>query len=126
MDDDARRSGILAGQIALLGPAFRQRLARDRALLADLLADAERAGDAPSPAVRQIELCAHKLHGTSAMFGYVQLGEAAGHVESLAHEAAERGHGGARAARALAAPLRELNDWIDAAVAGTPEGGAPG
>jgi hypothetical protein len=59
------------------------------------------------------------------MFGHVHLGEAAGRVEALAHEAAEGGYGGARAARELAAPLRELNDWIDAAVAGTPEGGAP-
>jgi HPt (histidine-containing phosphotransfer) domain-containing protein len=125
MDEQTRRSGILAGQIAALGPAFRQRLVRDRGRVAALLGELEAAGDVPAPAaVREVESTAHKLHGTAAMFGYVELGEAAGRLEHAAHAAIADGLGG-RAAKAFLAPLAgALTERIDAAVAGTPEGGA--
>jgi HPt (histidine-containing phosphotransfer) domain-containing protein len=121
MDDPTRRGGILAGQIAALGPAFRQRLVRDRRHVDALLATIAAADDAVGPAVREIELAAHKLHGTSAMFGYEQLGHAAGRLESAAHEAIARALPGVRAAAHLGAAHAELVTEIDAALAGTPE-----
>jgi HPt (histidine-containing phosphotransfer) domain-containing protein len=121
MDDETRRAGILAGQIAALGPAFRQRLVRDRRHVDGLLAAIAVADDAVGPAVREIELAAHKLHGTSAMFGYEQLGLAAGRLETAAHEAIAQGMPGGRAAAHLVGPHTELIREIEAALAGTPE-----
>jgi HPt (histidine-containing phosphotransfer) domain-containing protein len=122
MDETTRRGGILAGQIAALGPAFRQRLVRDRRQIDALLATIAAAADQPGPAVREVELAAHKLHGTSAMFGYEQLGVAAGRLEAAAHEAIAQAMPGSRAAAHLAAPHAELVAEIETALAGTPEG----
>jgi HPt (histidine-containing phosphotransfer) domain-containing protein len=123
MDDTTRRGGILAGQIAALGPAFRQRLVRDRHQLDALLATIAGAGDAPGDAgaLREVELAAHKLHGTSAMFGYERLGLAAGRLEAAAHEAIAQAMPGRRAVEHLGATHAELLAEIDAALDGTPE-----
>jgi HPt (histidine-containing phosphotransfer) domain-containing protein len=121
VDDPTRRGGILAGQIAALGPAFRQRLVRDRRHVEALLTTIAAADDAVGPAVREIELAAHRLHGTSAMFGYEQLGHAAGRLETAAHEAIARALPGDRVATHLAAAHAELVTEIEAALAGTPE-----
>lgn len=115
MDDRNRRTGILAGQLATLGEAFRARLARDRDQLAAEIA-AIASGDDPAGALRRLEVTAHKLHGTAAMFGYEELGHAAGRCEAAARRARAEGLD-AHASRALLestlAPLRAL---IDAAV----------
>jgi HPt (histidine-containing phosphotransfer) domain-containing protein len=124
MDDPSRRDGLLAGQVAALGPAFRQRLVRDRRQFEALLATIAAAGDAPSAAVREVELAAHKLHGTSAMFGYEQLGLAAGRLEAAAHAAIAEQMPGSRAAAQLAPVHGELAAEIQAALRGTPEGDA--
>lgn len=125
MDDSSRRGGILAGQIAALGPAFRQRLVRDRRQLDALLATIAGAGEAPAAAaaLREVELAAHKLHGTSAMFGYERLGLAAGRLELAAHEASAQSLPGGGAAAHLAAAHADLVAEIDAALVGTPEAG---
>jgi HPt (histidine-containing phosphotransfer) domain-containing protein len=121
MDDSTRRAGILAGQVAALGPAFRQRLARDRNHIVALLATIAADEHAVAPALREIELAAHKLHGSSAMFGYEQLGHAAGRLETAAHEASAQALPGDRAAAHLAAAHTALVIEIEAALAGTPE-----
>lgn len=122
MDDARRGDSLLAGQVAALGPAFRQRLVRDRRQIGALLAAIAAAGDAPSAAVREVELVAHKLHGTSAMFGYEQLGLAAGRLEAAAHAASAEPMPGRRAAAHLAPAHGELDAEIRAALRGTPEG----
>jgi HPt (histidine-containing phosphotransfer) domain-containing protein len=122
MDDETRPRGILAAQVAALGPAFRQRLLRDRTLVLEQAAAIAAAGAAP-PALRELEIAAHKLHGTAAMFGYEALGETAGRLEAAVGEVRAAGLDGAAAACRLEAPCRALVDGIDAAVAGLPAGG---
>ena len=109
MDETTRRGGILAGQIAALGPAFRQRLVRDRRQIDALLATIAAAADQPGPAVREVELAAHKL------------GVAAGRLEAAARAAIAQAMPGSRAAAHLAAPHAELVAEIETALAGTPE-----
>lgn len=131
MDDsnssDRTRSsrGILAGQLERLGPAFRQRLGRDREQLVALLSAVE-AADAASPAaIRELEICAHKLHGTAAMFGHERLGSAAGELEAAAHRAMAEGTPVADAARGMRPLLDALEREIDLAIASGPGSAAP-
>jgi hypothetical protein len=117
MDDESkRREGILARQIAALAPAFRERLQRDRAELDGLLAELAAAGTDASGVLRRIHLAVHKLHGTSAMFGYGTLGRAAGEVEVGAHAALQAGVPGPAAAANLAAPYERLKAELEAAL----------
>ena len=119
-DDRQRRTGILAGQLAALGGAFRTRLARDReALGGEYAALAGADVDAPA-SLKRIELAAHKLHGTAAMFGYAELGEAAGRLERAAREALQAGAGAQAAHAALARAHAGLATEIDVALVAPP------
>jgi HPt (histidine-containing phosphotransfer) domain-containing protein len=125
MDDSSDRTrsnrGILAGQLERLGPAFRQRLARDREQFVTLL-NAVGGADAGAPAaLRELEVFAHKLHGTAAMFGHETLGAAAGELEAAAHAALAEGTPPADAAGRLRALYSTLEREIDAAIAEGPE-----
>jgi HPt (histidine-containing phosphotransfer) domain-containing protein len=113
--------GILAGQLARLGPAFRQRLGRDREQLATLLAAVAGGGEGAPAALREFEACAHKLHGTAAMFGYESLGAAAGRLEAEAHASlsASPPHD------AAGARLQPLLDALDREIATAMAGDAP-
>lgn len=110
--------GILAGQVERLGPAFRQRLARDREQLESLLAVAATQGEAAAKALRDLEIAAHKLHGTAAMFGYETLGAAAGDLEAAAHDAIVTPGAPADLDAQLGPRLAALTREIDAALAG--------
>lgn len=115
MDERTRRSGILSGQMETLGTAFRARLARDRDQLAAEIAKIA-SGEGLGGALRRVEVTAHKLHGTAAMFGYEELGHAAGRVEAAARRAHQDGLG-PTAAHALVQPtLAPLCTLIEAAL----------
>lgn len=117
--------GILAGQIERLGPAFRQRLARDRDQLEALLATASAGGPDAAAALRDLEISAHKLHGTAAMFGYEALGAAAGELEAGAHDALMAGGIPADLEQRLRPRLQSLEREIELAISGatvTPTG----
>lgn len=114
--DDARRTGILSGQMATLGNAFRARLARDREQLTHEI-EAIAAGDGLAGALRRVEVTAHKLHGTAAMFGYEALGEAAGRCEEAARRANADGLDAAGAHALVQPTLAPLCALIEAAVA---------
>jgi HPt (histidine-containing phosphotransfer) domain-containing protein len=120
MNDRSNR-GILAGQLARLGPVFRQRLGRDREQLETLLTTVAGSGDGAPAALRELEVCAHKLHGTAAMFGYESLGAAAGRLEAEAHASLSAGvphdETGAR--------LQPLLDALDREIATATAGDAP-
>ncbi|MCZ8129940.1 MAG: Hpt domain-containing protein [Steroidobacteraceae bacterium] len=121
-DDRARRTGVLAGQLAALGDAFRARLLRDRESLAAAYA-ALAAADADAPAsLKRIEHAAHRLHGTAAMFGYAKLGESAGRLERAARETLARGTSDGAAHSALAVSYAGLDGEFDAALARAPSG----
>lgn len=64
-----------------LGVKFVRRTLGELAELQELLAKA-RAGDAA--AVREMEVMAHKIHGTGATFGFTGISECAGKIEYLA------------------------------------------
>jgi hypothetical protein len=93
-----------------------ERLQRDRAELDGLLAELAAAGTDASGVLRRIHLAVHKLHGTSAMFGYGTLGRAAGEVEVGAHAALQAGVPGPAAAANLAAPYERLKAELEAAL----------
>lgn len=108
--------GILAGQIERLGPAFRQRLARDRDQLEALFAAASAGGPDAASALRDLEISAHKLHGTAAMFGYEALGAAAGELEAGAHDAMTAGGIPADLEQRLRPRLHALEREIELAI----------
>jgi HPt (histidine-containing phosphotransfer) domain-containing protein len=66
-------------------------LARTQGELSDLrtLVDRLRSGDAA--AVKDLELLAHRIHGSGAVFGFHDLSNAAGAVETLAVDTARSG-----------------------------------
>lgn len=115
--DRERRTGVLAGQIKSLGGAFGARLVRDRALLAELIGALQRPEADTVAALRRVELAAHRLHGTAAMFGHAKLGRDAGRVEAAAHAALTTGLSAATAATALQAPHRALDAALARAIA---------
>lgn len=115
MDERTRRSGILSGQMATLGAAFRARLERDRDQLAAEIATIA-SGEGLAGALRRVEVTAHKLHGTAAMFGYEALGQAAGRVEDAARRANAESLGAAAAYDLVQPTLAPLRALIEAAI----------
>ncbi len=63
-----------------IGDRFVQRLLTELATMRELLADL-RAGDFSG--VRDLELFAHRIHGSSAMFGFTDVSRLAGELEQL-------------------------------------------
>lgn len=116
MDERRRGPGILSGQLATLGATFRARLARDRAQLSTEIA-AIASGDGVAAALRRVEVTAHKLHGTAAMFGYEELGHAAGRCENAARRAHADGLDPAAACALVQPTLAPLCALIDRAMA---------
>lgn len=117
MDERTRREGILAGQLAALGGAFRTRLAADRGALRDLCAALENADAEATPEVaKRIERAAHRLHGTAAMFGYAELGDCAGRLELAARDAVARNSSPEALRAAVMPPATALDQALEAAL----------
>ncbi len=82
--DDAKsgpgRTTELQRQMDQIGDRFVQRLLTELTVMREALADV-RAGELS--ALKDLELTAHKIHGSSAMFGFTRLSELAGALERL-------------------------------------------
>jgi HPt (histidine-containing phosphotransfer) domain-containing protein len=82
--DDAKsgpgRTTELQRQMDQIGDRFVQRLLTELTIMRETLADVS-AGELSG--LKDLELTAHKIHGSSAMFGFASLSELAGTLERL-------------------------------------------
>lgn len=70
----------LQRQLDQIGDRFVQRLLSELAMMRELIADVK-AGD--SAGLKELELFAHRIHGSSAMFGFDRLAETSGELEKI-------------------------------------------
>lgn len=74
------RPPALQQQLDQIGDRFVQRLLAELAMMRELIADVK-AGDLGG--LKELELFAHRIHGSSAMFGFDRLAEVAGRLEKV-------------------------------------------
>ena len=77
----------LASRMAAIGQRY---LARTQTEIAELHALVARLSTADPQALKDIELLAHRIRGSGAVFGYHKLSDAAGVIEALALHASDR------------------------------------
>jgi chemotaxis protein histidine kinase CheA len=77
-DDEAAR---VRQQVSELGEKFLRRTQAEATVLRDLVERIE-AGD--MTVLPELEAMAHKIHGSGAMFGFLEVSECAGEIERLA------------------------------------------
>lgn len=74
------RPAELQRQMDQIGDRFLQRLLAELAMMHELIADLE-AGEFSG--LKDLELFAHRIHGSSAMFGFTAISALAGELEKL-------------------------------------------
>jgi HPt (histidine-containing phosphotransfer) domain-containing protein len=70
----------MLGQLRDIGDRYIKRTLGEVDQLGELV---QRAADGEADGWRQVELLAHKIHGSGAMFGFVEVSEGAGRIERL-------------------------------------------
>lgn len=79
-DGSRDRPAELQRQMDQIGDRFLQRLLAELAMMSELIADLE-AGELSG--LKDLELFAHRIHGSSAMFGFTDISALAGELEKL-------------------------------------------